>query len=209
MAVSQPPAPDALAEAVRQELIAAGLPVLPRQPREASHCTGVSVEGSEHGPGVWIGWVVSDVLREAALMALEAGAYRHGGSETHPAIRHSSTVRFAMTAAIAEILEAAGYRVERDADDYRPGGLLVLEQRSGPTWRDPVGPPLAGSGGHMPGVRVRLTDGVHGESVTRVVGARHTTSLDEPPAAYLVEHPHGTGEFQVPATAIELAYEDD
>ncbi|MFD6636111.1 hypothetical protein ACFWDN_09840 [Micromonospora chalcea] len=209
MAVSQPTAPNALAEAVRQELIAAGLPVLPWQPREALHSTGVSIEGSEHDPGVWIDWVVSGVLRDAALRALEAGAYRRGGSEMHPAIRHSSTVKFAMMAAIAEILEAAGYRVERDADDYRPGELLVLEQQSGPTWRDPIGPPLAGFGGYMPGVRVRLTDGVYAGSITRVVEAWHTTSLDEPPDVYLVEHPQGTGELQVPATAVELAYEDN
>ncbi|KKJ97522.1 hypothetical protein LQ51_24955 [Micromonospora sp. HK10] len=143
MAVSQPAAPSALAEAVRQELIAAGLPVLPWQPREAF-------------PGT----------------------------------------------------EATGYRVERDADDYRPGELLVLEQQSGPTWRDPVGPPLAGLGGYLPGVRVRLTEGVHAGFITAVVEARHTTSLDGPPDVYLVEHPQGTGELQVSATAVELAYED-
>lgn len=206
MAAPQPAAPNALAEAVRQELFAAGLHVLPR---EAFPSTGVSVEGNDDEPGVWIAWMVSDALGDAAVRALQAGAYRRDGSEMHPAIRHSSVVKLAMTAAIAEILEAAGFRVERDADDYRPGELLVLDRQSGPTWRDPVGPPLAGLGGYMPGVRVRLTDGEYAGSITTVREAWHTRSLEEPPDVYLVEHPLGSGEIQVPASAVALVCEDN
>ncbi|MEU4770491.1 hypothetical protein [Micromonospora sp. NPDC023644] len=210
MNASRPVAPDALADAVRGELVAAGLPVLPREAHEGVPGGGASVgHGPEDDPGVWVGWVVGDVLRDRALRALEVGAYRHDGSEFHPTMRHRWAVGEAMAAAMAEVLRSAGYRVERNADDLRPGALLVRDRLPGPTWREPAAPPLAGSGGYLPGVRVRLVEGDHAGRVTTVVRAGwHALPPGGPPDVYRVGHPDGAGELDVPATAVTLADED-
>lgn len=205
---SQPVGPNALADAVRDELLAAGLPVLPWEPSEVRG-TGVSILADADDPEVWIGWVASETLRNAAVAALRAGAYRPDGSEVHPALRHSSAVSSAMLAAIAEILVAVGFRVETDADDMRPSELLVRGRQAGPSWRDPVVPPLAGSSGYGPGVRVRLIEGDHAGAVTTVTSACwYDWRRVGPPDLYRVVHPRGTGELDVPATAVTLAQEE-
>ncbi|MGC4787443.1 hypothetical protein ACLQ22_06315 [Micromonospora sp. DT178] len=209
MNASRPVASEALADAVRGELVAAGLSVLPRDAHQDGPGGGASVfHGCGDDPGVWVGWVVGDVLRDKAVRALEAGAYRHDGSEFHPAMRHHWAVREAMAAAMAQVLGSAGFRVERNADDLQPGALLVRDRLPGPTWRDPVMPPLAGSAGYLPGVRVRLVEGDHAGYLTTVVGARwRTLPPDGLPDAYRVVHPEGAGELDVPATAVVLADE--
>ncbi|WP_157745836.1 hypothetical protein [Micromonospora purpureochromogenes] len=208
MSSSQPVGPNALADAVRDELVAAGLPVLPWEPSEVRG-TGVSILADADDPEVWIGWVESEAMRNAAITALQAGAYRPGGSEVHPALRHSSTVTSAMLAAIAEILVAVGFHVETDADDMRPSELLVRGRQPGPSWRDPAVPPLAGSSGYGPGVRVRLIEGDYAGAVTTVMSARwHNRRTVGPPDLYRVEHPRGTGQLDVPATAVTLAQEE-
>ena len=206
--LSQPDGPNALADAVRDELTAAGLPVLPWEPSDARGA-GVSILAGPDEPEVWIGWVQSEALSNAAVAALQAGAYRPDDSQVHPALRHSSIVEEALLAAIAKILVAAGFRVETDADDMRPNELLVLERQLGPSWRDPVLPPLAGTSGYMPGVRVRLLEGDHAGAITTVISAHwHNWRAVGPPDLYRVEHPHGTGELDVPGTAITLAPEE-
>ncbi|MFI7431673.1 hypothetical protein ACIBPB_32320 [Micromonospora sp. NPDC049836] len=196
---------DALASAVRDELTAAGLPVLPAEPAEVPG-SGASIQADADDLGVWVRWLSSDALRDAASRALQAGAYRPDGSEVHPALRHASVVTDAMLTALAQILQAAGFQVQTDADDMRAGELLVLGRQSGPTWRDPVTPPLAGSSAYMPGVRVRLIEGDHAGTVTTVTGARwRNWPATGPPDGYRVEHPDGAGELDVPSTAVTLA----
>jgi hypothetical protein len=137
---SQPVGPNA----VHDEVVAAGLPVLLWEPSEAFRGTGVSIQADADDPEVWIGWVTSDALRNAATKALRRGlpARRLGGASRPPTF---FDVKDAMLAAIAEILVAAGFRVEKDADDMRPSELLVLGRQPGPSLRGPVIPPLAGS----------------------------------------------------------------
>lgn len=188
--------------------MAAGLPVLPWEPSDARG-TGVSIHAGPDEPEVWIGWVKSEALRNAAVAALQAGAYRPDGSEAHPALRHSSIVQETMLAAIAKILVAAGFRVETDADDMRPNELLVLERQPGPSWRDPVVPPLAGTSGYMPDVRVRLIEGDYAGAITTVISAHwHNWQAVGTPDLYRVEHPHGTGALDIPGTAVTLAQEE-
>jgi len=206
---SQPVGPNAVADAVRDEVVAAGLPALLWEPSGAFRGTGVSIQADADHPEVWIGWATSDALRNAASRMLQAGAYQPDGSEVHPALRHSSTVKDAMLAAIAEILVAAGFRVEKDADDMRPSELLVLGR---PAWTQLARPGDSAArrlGRLQPGVRVRLVEGNYAGAITTVMSARwHNWRAVGPPDLYRVEHPHGTGELDVPATAITLAQEE-
>jgi hypothetical protein len=195
---------DALADAVSDELVAAGLPVLPREyRREGTSASGVSIYVDD---GVWVGWHISGALRDASSKAFRTGAWRPDGSEIHPAMRHSSTVQCALNDAMAAILTALGYHVRMDANDMDPGHFLVSQRQPGPTWREPVIPPLAGASGYSPGVRVRLLDGEYAGSVTTVVSSCWDAWPEHgPPVRYHVEHPHGTGELVVPAAAVTLA----
>ncbi|HEX6684735.1 MAG TPA: hypothetical protein VF062_18165 [Candidatus Limnocylindrales bacterium] len=136
-----------LAAAVRDELVAAGLPVLPLGSGGRGHddddrhaAGGLSIYEAETDQVLWVGWATSEALRDAAVNAMEVGAYRADGSEMHPAIRHSGTVQFAIAKAVATILESAGYRVEEDFDDLQPGVIQVRRGEPGPTWRDPATP---------------------------------------------------------------------
>ncbi|WP_446214198.1 hypothetical protein [Micromonospora sp. IBSANI012] len=208
MSVSPPGAPNALAEAVRDELVAAGLPVLPWQPwDDFPPGTGVVIHAHADDPGAWIGWKESSALHYAVLAAMEAGAWSPDGSEMHPAIRHASTVTDAMLAAIAQILTSVGFRVVLDADDLQPDLMLVRERQPGPSWRDPAGPPLPGRA-YMPGVRVRLIEGEYAGSETVVRTFWQVNTAEGPSYVYQVEHPHGTGELEVPATALTWAQND-
>jgi hypothetical protein len=156
-----------LPDAVREELVAAGLPVVPPE-REDRSVGGASVIDDSDNSGVWVDWIVSGALSEASVRAMAAGAWRRDGSSIHPAIRHSGTVKFTMRDAMAAILTEAGFDVGLDADDLQPATLLVRSRRPGPTWRSPAGP-LAGASGYFPGVRVRLIDGEFAGVVTTVI----------------------------------------
>lgn len=169
----------------------------------------MSILADADDPEVWIGWVESNALRDAAITALQAGAFRHDGSEIHPALKHSATVTSAICTAMAEILASAGFQVVMDADDMRPSEVLVRGRHAGPSWRDPVVSPLAGSAGYGPGVRVRLIEGDHAGAVTTVISAHwHNWRASGPPDLYRVEHPRGTGALDVPASVVTLAQED-
>jgi hypothetical protein len=168
--------PQGLADEVRAELAAAGLPVLPpRHYLQPERASGVSVEVADDR--VWVSWEISSPLSEASRRAMLVGAYRpdspDGSFDGHPAMRHWGAVRSALREALTAILRSLGYGVEADADEYRPGELLVSPRAPGPHWRDPAVPPLAGSAGYSPGVRVRLLTGEFAGSVTTVVSTAY------------------------------------
>jgi hypothetical protein len=193
-----------LPDDVRAELVAAGLPVVPPEQEDRS-VGGASVIDASDNAGVWIDWLVSGDLSDASVRAMEAGAWQRDGSSMHPAIRQSGTVKFTMRDAMAAILTEAGFDVDLDADDLQPATLLVRSRRPGPTWRSPAGP-LAGASGYSPGVRVHLIDGEFAGVVTTVVSAHWEDRWpDGPPDRYWVQHPHGTGSLEVPATSVALA----
>lgn len=95
-----------------------------------------------------------------------------------------------------------------DADEYRPGELLVSAHEPGPHWRDPAVPPLAGSAGYFPGVRVWLLSGEFAGSVTTVVTGTYRLSVPGPPLRYCAKHPNGEGELDVAPEDVTLAEDD-
>ncbi|GAA1026906.1 hypothetical protein GCM10009557_06250 [Virgisporangium ochraceum] len=193
-----------LSDDVREELVAAGLPVVPPE-REGRSVGGASVIDASDNAGVWIDWIVSGALSDASVRAMEVGAWQPDGSSMHPAIRQSGTVKFTMRGAMAAILTEAGFDVDLDADDLQPTTLLVRSRRPGPTWRSPAGP-LAGASGYSPGIRVCLIDGEFAGAVTTVVSAHWEDRWpDGAPDRYRVQHPHGTSSLEVPATSVALA----
>ncbi|MFB9830659.1 hypothetical protein [Actinoallomurus acaciae] len=123
-----------LAAAVRDELAAAGLPLVPQDGNPAvgagAHVYVDSLD-DESGGGVFVEWRVHFVLSSAALDALSAG-----GQASDPAIRFAGRAKGAMQDAIAEILSAAGYTVAKDVNDLTPYQLMVRERHPSPSWRD-------------------------------------------------------------------------
>ncbi len=100
----------ALADSVREDLAAAGLPVVPGSDRfdsDVSNGVQVSIDLStdEDGGGVFVGWSSHYVVEAAASEAVMLGA-----AEDDPAIMFSGKVAEAMQGAIAAILGAAGSR---------------------------------------------------------------------------------------------------
>jgi len=202
--------PEGLANEIRGELAVAGLPVLPPdhdvRPQQAS---GVSVEVDEGS--VWVSWKISSPLSEASQRAFRVGAYRPDSPDrldAHPAMLHWLAVKRALTEALTAILRSLGYGVEADADEYRPGELLVSARTPGPHWRDPAVPPLAGSAGYSPGVRVRLLTGQFAGSVTTIATRTYSLSARGAPFRYSVGHPDGEGKLDVAPEDITLAEED-
>ncbi|WP_285630002.1 hypothetical protein [Actinoallomurus iriomotensis] len=192
---------DELADAVRDELTAAGLTVLgPEQDRG-----GVRVVV---GDGVWVSWKCGAELSAAAMAVLRRGAYRQDRSQTHISLAYQGTVTEAMTGAIAAILTATGFEVQDDADDYHhPMDLLVGPRRAVPHWRDPIDPALDGASGFMPGVRVRVRSGEFAGAELTV----SSTGVDLRTRAvigYRLEHPSGDGFLDVPPDAVEFAADD-
>ena len=125
----------ALADAVREDLAAAGLPVVPGGDgfdTDLSHGAKVYVDQftDEDGGGVFVGWSSHYVVEAAAGEAVMLGA-----AEDDPAIMFSGKVAEAMQDAIAAILVAAGYSVETDVNDYAPYDLLVLGRERQESWR--------------------------------------------------------------------------
>ena len=124
-------------------------------------------------------------------------------------MQHWGAVRDAMNAALATILRSLGYEVRLEADEYRPGELLVSARAPGPHWRDPAVPPLAGSAGYSPGVRVRLLAGEFAGAVSTVVSGTYRLSASSgPPVKYTVERPHGEGDLDVTPEDVTLAEKD-
>lgn len=69
-------------------------------------------------------------------------------------------------------------------------------------------PPLAGSAGYSPGVRVRLLAGEFTGCVTTVVSSTYGLSVPGPLRRYRVKHPNGEGDLDVASEDVTLADDD-
>jgi hypothetical protein len=113
---------ETLAWRVRNELAAAGLPVL--APGMDSALIGgaeVSVDdGADAGGGVFVGWSASPRLRACTSRTFGLKLL------DDPLLRHSSVVGAAMMQAMMTVLASAGYTVEDANDEYRSHELRVV-----------------------------------------------------------------------------------
>lgn len=115
-----------LAQRVRDELAAAGLPVIaPGLAPELAAGAEVRVDVWNHHfhggePEVVVHWRVSPRLRSNALEAV-----RQGRGVT-PAIRQSGEVQIAMAGALIAILSAAGFTARDRDNDMSPFDVQVL-----------------------------------------------------------------------------------
>ncbi|WP_020140643.1 hypothetical protein [Streptomyces sp. 351MFTsu5.1] len=114
---------EALSWKVRNELAAAGLPVLaPMMDSVLAGGAEVDVDdGADAAGGVFISWKTSPRMQACARRAF-------GLKQLHePVLRHSHAVGAAMIEAMAAVLSSAGFTVENARDDYhRPQQLRVL-----------------------------------------------------------------------------------
>jgi hypothetical protein len=199
-----------LADRVRVEVAAAGLPILPADPSTWDD-TVSGVEVSIDDGRVWVAWRLRGPLRDAALRAFTVGAYRldeTGEPVMHPALRHRGTVMEALGEALTTILLAVGYGVREGVNDFDPDALLIdAPGETRPHWRDPAVPPLAGSAGYAPGVRVRLLRGDFAGATTTIYSATHQFPSQGPPSRYRLEHPAGDGFLDVDPADVTLADE--
>lgn len=128
-----------LAQRVRDELAAAGLPVT-APGLNGGFATGAEVRVStwnQHfgaaDPEVLVSWHVSPRLRGRA----EEDARRADGAT--PAVRQSDEARTAMATAMTAILTAAGYTARDHGNEFSPFDVQVLagpERRTAPAWAD-------------------------------------------------------------------------
>jgi hypothetical protein len=122
---------ETLAQRVRNELAAAGLPVVPGVNPVLAGGAEVEVDdGADMAGGVFAGWFASPRLRECTSRAFRLRML------DDPLLRHSSQIETAMMQAMAAILSSAGFTVVEANDEYRPHQLRVV---SGPA---PGVPPL-------------------------------------------------------------------
>ncbi|MFI9365044.1 hypothetical protein ACIG5E_28940 [Kitasatospora sp. NPDC053057] len=127
-----------LAQRVRDELAAAGLPVVaPGLDDELAVGAAVRISAwNQHfgeEPEVLVSWHTSPRLRSKAMADLR----RYG--EPTPAIVQGGQVHQAMSAAVIAILSAAGFTVRGSGNDYAPFDVLVVEGpdfRTPPVWSD-------------------------------------------------------------------------
>ncbi|MFD7700612.1 hypothetical protein [Streptomyces caelestis] len=129
-----------LAQQVRDELAAAGLPVIaPGLAPEVAVGAEVRVDGwNHHFHGeeveVVVGWKVSSRLRSNAM------ADARQGRGVTPAIRQSGETQIAMAAAVIAILSAAGFTARDRGNDMSPFDVRVFagpEQGRRPGWAYP------------------------------------------------------------------------
>jgi hypothetical protein len=114
-----------LARRVRDELAAAGLPVVAPEldPVLAGGAEVDIDDGDDAAGGVYVAWQASPRLRDCASRSFRLKQL------DDPVLRHSTAVGAAMMQAMAAILTSAGFSVEDARDEYRPQQLRVL---SGP-----------------------------------------------------------------------------
>ena len=114
---------EALASRVRNELAAAGLPVLtPGLDRVLASGAEVEVDdGNDAAGGVYAGWLISPRLRECASRAFRFRLL------DDPVLSHTSEIAAAMMQAMAAVLASAGFAVEDANDEYRSHQLRVTE----------------------------------------------------------------------------------
>jgi hypothetical protein len=112
---------EALASRVRNELAAAGLPVLtPGLDRILASGAEVEVDdGADAAGGVYVAWLISPRLRECTSRAFRLRLL------DDPLLRHSSEIAAAMMQSMAAILASAGFAVEDANDEYRSHQLRV------------------------------------------------------------------------------------
>jgi len=110
-----------VASAARNELAAAGLPVVvPSLAPKLAVGADVTIDPiDDTAGGVFIEWHASPRLTDCAVTAL-----RHKRTDD-PALRHNGAVQKAMAKAVAVILTAAGFSVGDAEDEYRPFALKV------------------------------------------------------------------------------------
>ena len=113
---------EALAWKVRNELAAAGLPVVMPglDPVLAGGAEVDTDDGADAAGGVFVAWQASPRLRACARRAFRVKQL------DEPVLRHSSAVGAAMMKAMAAVLASAGFRVEDARDEYRPQQLRVV-----------------------------------------------------------------------------------
>ncbi|MET7476890.1 hypothetical protein ABZT17_21305 [Streptomyces sp. NPDC005648] len=113
---------EALACKVRNELAAAGLPVI--APGLDPALTGgaeVDIDdGADAAGGVYVAWQPSSRLRACASRAFRLKQLNE------PVLAHSSAVGVALMHAMSAVLTSAGFRVEETRDEYRPHQLRIL-----------------------------------------------------------------------------------
>ncbi|MFD7055231.1 hypothetical protein ACFWBS_45025 [Streptomyces mirabilis] len=123
---------ESLAWKVRNELAAAGLPVLASGMNPVL-TGGAEVDiddGADAAGGVFVAWQANPRLRACASRAFRLKQL------DGPVLRHSSAVGAAMTEAMAQVLASAGFSVEDARDEYRPQQLRVLA--GPPSGQEPV-----------------------------------------------------------------------
>ncbi|MER7846040.1 hypothetical protein ABTZ03_19040 [Kitasatospora sp. NPDC096077] len=129
-----------LAQRARDELAAAGLPVVPAG-LDDGLAVGAAVRISawnQHfgeDPEVLVSWYPSALLRSSAA------ADREPGGEPTAAAVQGGRVQAAMATAVTEVLSAAGFTVRDRGDDHAPFDVLVVDgpdHRTPPVWSDPV-----------------------------------------------------------------------
>ncbi|MFI5766287.1 hypothetical protein ACIA8F_35805 [Streptomyces sp. NPDC051563] len=121
-----------LAWRVRNELAAAGLPVVaPGMDPQLVGGAEVTIDrGADAAGGVYVGWSGSPRLRECTSRALRLRR------PDDPALLHSARVADAMVRALRTVLSSAGLTVEDANDTYRPRQLRVVSRP------DPGAPPV-------------------------------------------------------------------
>jgi hypothetical protein len=119
-----------LADDVREDLLAAGLPVAASN-SEFAPGAYVYVDNltDEDGGGVWVDWNEHFVPRWAGMHAVNEGR------EDDPVFTFAGAVADIMEEALFQILTAAGYTVEKDANDMAPYHLRVTGRAERPGWR--------------------------------------------------------------------------
>lgn len=122
VSVEEAAALQALSWKVRNELAAAGLPVVaPGMDSVLAGGAEVDVDdGADAAGGVFVAWTASPRLQACARLAFGLKQLNE------PVLRHSSAVGAAMMQAMAAVLSSAGFIVEDARDEYRPQQLRVL-----------------------------------------------------------------------------------
>lgn len=123
-----------LADRVRNELLAAGLPVgFPQVMSVLSQGAEVGVDGTvgDGAIAVTVEWHCHPRLQDCAR-----NAYRFNRLD-NAAFRHNGAVKTVMLSAMIEILGSAGFEVQMSEREYDPLTLEVLsgpEPKSHPSW---------------------------------------------------------------------------
>ncbi|MFD8985483.1 hypothetical protein, partial [Streptomyces sp. NPDC059564] len=130
--VEESAALEKLAWKVRNELAAAGLPVLApgMNPVLAGGAEVDIDDGADTAGGVFVAWQASPRMRACASRAFRLKQL------DEPVLRHSSAVGAAMMRAMAQVLASARFSVEDARDEYRPQQLRILA--GPPSGQDPV-----------------------------------------------------------------------